>query len=220
MYIPLWIIVIGVIIWFIYVHNKEKSQQNISVTTEEKDAVISEETGFKVQSEFEDKITNEIDFPNAISGDEIYIYRNLMHPWFDKLTAQYRYDEKMTQKLRNDWLDYMDAVDDRSTCNYLFMESEDKKKSEKYWEDHVTASRKMFAIQDAFANAIGVDAVSELKKVKEVKEMGFISINRYGELAPEGFKWDLGSRELIAIKEKKKTPESNISSGSNTITSP
>jgi len=46
--------------------------------------------------------------------------------------------------------------------------------------------------------------------------MGFISINRYGELAPEGFKWDLGSRELIAIKEKKKTPESNISSGSNT----
>ena len=62
----------------------------------------------------------------------------------------------------------------------------------------------MFAIQDAFATAIGTDAVSELKKVKE---MDFMSFSRHGELAPEGFKWDLGRRELVPIKEKKKTPE-------------
>lgn len=204
MYIPLWIIVIGAIIWFIYARNKEKAQQNIPVTTNEKEVVISEETVFKVQSKFEDKITNETDFPDAISGDEIYIYKNLMRPWFDKLAAQYRYDEKMTQKLRNDWLDYMEAVGDRSTYNYLSLESEDEKQSEKYREDHIAASRKMFAIQDAFATAIGVDAVSELKKVKE---MGFMSFSRHGELAPEGFKWDLGRRELVPIKEKKKTSE-------------
>lgn len=205
MYIPLWIIVIGVIIWFIYAHNKEKEQQNISVTTNEKEVVISEETIFKVQSKFEDKITNEADFPDAISGDEIYIYKNLMRPWFDKLTAQYRYDEKMTQKLRNDWLDYMEAVGDRSTYNYLSLESQDEKESEKYREDHITASRKMFAIQGAFATAIGLDAVSELKKVEE---MGFMSFSRHGELPPEGFKWkDANREEWVPIKEKKKTPE-------------
>ncbi|MCX6780913.1 MAG: hypothetical protein NT003_02235 [Candidatus Magasanikbacteria bacterium] len=204
MYIPLWIIVIGVVIWFIYARNKEKAQQNISVITEEKEVVISEETVFKVQSKFEDKITNETEFPDAISGDEIYIYKNLMRPWFDKLIAQYRYDEKMIQKLRNDWLDYMEAVGDRSTYNYLSLESQDEKQSEKYREDHIVASRKMFAIQDAFATAIGADAVSELKKVKE---MGFMSFSRNGELALEGFKWDLGRRELVPIKEMKKTHE-------------
>ena len=154
-------------------------QQNSTRTTEEKELVISEETVFKVQSKFEDKITNETYLPDAISGDEIYIYKNLMRPWFDKLTAQYRYDEKMTQKLRTDWLEYMEAVGDRSTYNYLSLESEDEKQSEKYREDHITASRKMFAIQDAFAIAIGLDAVSELKKVKE---MGFMSFSRHGEL--------------------------------------
>jgi len=35
----------------------------------------------------------------------------------------------------------------------------------------------MFAIQDAFATAIGADAVSELKKVKE---MGFMSFSDMG----------------------------------------
>lgn len=204
MYIPLWIIVIGAIIWFIYARNKEKAQQNIPATTKEKEVVISEETVFKAQSKFEDKITNETGFPDAISGDEIYIYKNLMRPWFDKLTAQYRYDEKMIQKLRNDWLDYMDAVGDRSTYNYLSLESEDEKQSEKYREDHIAASRKMFAIQDALATAIGADAVSELKKVKE---MGFMSFSRQGELAPQGFAWDLGRDKLTPIKSKREASE-------------
>ena len=63
----------------------------------------------------------------------------------------------------------------------------------------------MFAIQDAFATAIGADAVSELKKVKE---MGFMSFSRRGELPPEGFKWkDANREEWVPTKEKKKTPE-------------
>ena len=60
----------------------------------------------------------------------------------------------------------------------------------------------MFAIQDAFATAIGADAVSELKKVKE---MGFMSFSRNGELALEGFKWDLGRRELVPIDSESNT---------------
>lgn len=66
------------------------------------------------------------------------------------------------------------------------MESQDEKQSEKYREDHIAASRKMFAIQDGFATAIRTDAVFELNKVKEIYFMHFISRN--GELAPEGFK--------------------------------
>lgn len=205
MYIPIWILIVTGIVFFIY-YNKRKAQDKsfLLSTPEEKEIIISEEAIFKAQSQFEDKITNETEFPNAISGDEIYIYKNLMRPWFDKLIAQYRYDDKMTQKLRNDWLDYMSTVDDRSTYNYLSLESEDEEESKRYREDHIAASRKMFAVQDAFATAVGPDAVSELKKVRE---MGLMSFGRHGELAPEGFKLDLGRRELIPVKNKKEVSE-------------
>jgi hypothetical protein len=158
-----------------------------------------EETVFKIQSEFEDKITNETDFPDAIPGHEIYIYKSLMRPWFNELIAKHRYDEKMTQEFRNDWIDYMAAVCDRNTYNYLSLESEDEKGSEAYTQDHITASRKMFSIQDAFASAIGSAAVSELKRIKEMSLRRF---NKYGELAPGGFQWEMGRREeeLIPIK--------------------
>jgi len=36
-----------------------------------------------------------------------------MLDWFNKLAAKNRYDEDLTQKLRKDWLDYMDAAADR-----------------------------------------------------------------------------------------------------------
>ncbi len=41
MYIPIWLIVVGVIIWFIYARNKEKAQQNIPLTPEEEESEAS-----------------------------------------------------------------------------------------------------------------------------------------------------------------------------------
>lgn len=197
----IWVVIIGIII-FLVIQNKKKKARSSVVNEKEEPFVITEEVVFKAQNRFEDKITNETEFPDAISGNEIYIYRNLMRPWFDKLAAKHRYDEQMAQKLRSDWLDYIEAVGDRSTYNYLSLEfSEDEEKSKRYREDHVNASRKMFAIQEAFATAIGEEAIAELNKVQE---MDFMMFSRHGELAPEGFKWDLGRRELVPVKEKKK----------------
>jgi len=201
----LWIIV-AIFITYLVVKPSQSSKpattQDISTDNQDgKDVKITEETVFKVQSEFETKLRDETEFPDAISGYEIYIYRNLMLDWFNKLAAKNRYDEDLTQKLRKDWLDYMDAAADRSTYNYLSIESYDEKdnsKSEAYREKHIAASRKMFAIQDGFAAAIGKDAVAELARVKA---MGFREFSRKGELAPEGYKWDLGRRELEPVKK-------------------
>lgn len=41
MYIPIWLIVVGVIIWFIYARNKEKTQQNVPLTPEEEESEAS-----------------------------------------------------------------------------------------------------------------------------------------------------------------------------------
>lgn len=157
---------------------------------------ISEEAIFKTQNKFENKLQNETEFPDAIGGNEVYIYWKLMRVWFDKLSAANRYNDEMTQKLRNDWLDYMEAVGDRSTYNYLSLEfyDKDKEKEDSYREQHITASQKMFAIEAAFASAIGKDAVNELAKIRALEYGDF---SRSGELAPDGFKWDLGQRNLV-----------------------
>lgn len=203
-----WIIV-AVAITYLLVKQSQSSKQKgtnevFIDNDEEKETKITEEMIFKAQSAFETKLSDETEFPDAISGDEIYIYRNLMLGWFNKLAAKNRYDEVMTQKLRSDWLDYIESVSDRSTYNYLsneFYDEKDNSKSEAYREKHIVASRKMFAIQDAFATAIGKEAVAELAKIKA---MDFMQFSRHGELAPEGYKWDLGRRELEPDKETAK----------------
>lgn len=204
-----WIIV-AVAITYLLVKQSQSSKQenthNISTNSreEEKEVEITEEMVFRAQSAFETKLREETEFPDAISGDETYIYRNLMLGWFNKLAAKNRYDESLTKKLRGDWLDYMESVSDRSTYNYLsneFWDEKDNSKSEAYREKHILASRKMFAIQDAFAAAIGKEAVTELAKIKA---MDFMQFSRHGELAPEGYKWDLGRREIEPDKKTQK----------------
>lgn len=200
-----WVVVIIIVVWWLASQSKKKTGiAPIPMTTNGDEPVskITEETIFKVQSRFEEKLTKEIDFPDAIRGIEIYIYRNLMRPWYDKLSSQNRYNEEMAQKLCRDWLDYMSAVEDRSTTNYLsleFYDEKDSSKSDSYREEHVLASRKMFAIEDAFAASVGQEAIDELNRVRN---LDFYAIDKFGNLAPEGFNFDLMGK-LHPIKNKK-----------------
>lgn len=187
-----WIVVIIVVVWWLSTRTAKKEVAT-PASSEKADSVntITEEVVFKVQSRFEKKLQEEVDFPDAISGVDTYVYWKLMRPWYDKLTGENRYKEEMVQKLRNDWLEYMGAVGDRSTYNYLsleFWDEKDSTKSDDYREKHVLASRKMFAIQDGFAAAVGQDAVAELKRVRE---LDFSAIDKRGNLASEGFSFDM-----------------------------
>ncbi len=167
---------------------------------------ITEDAVLKAQMEFEEKLQNETEFPGAISGQEVYIYWNLMNVWFNKLSAENRYNDEMTQKLRNDWLDYMEVVGDSSEYNWLSLEShsnhsnetKDNVESDSWRKKHIFAARKMLAIRDAFAVSVGQEAVNELAKVQALKYEDF---SRFGKLAPDGFKWDLGQRNLVPKKD-------------------
>jgi hypothetical protein len=198
-----WIVVIIVVVWWLASRAKKTPPPSVSNTQEESLAkeIISEESTFNIQTKFENKLHDEIDFPNAIRGKEIYIYQHLMRPWYQKLASENRYNDEMTQKLRNDWLDYMGAVEDRSTCNYLsleFWDEKEPKKSNDYRDQHVLASRKMFAIEDAFAAAVGKEAVEELN---HVHKMDWDQFDKFGNRAPDGFRYDL--REKLVPQEKK-----------------
>jgi len=178
----LWIVIIVAVVWFVVAHFQKKGA---SVSTPKND--ITEEVVFGAQNRFEKNLEN-VDLPDAIGGRETYIYRNLMTGWFNKLSGQNRYNSLMTQQLRSDWLDYMSSLSDRSTYNFLSLEAKDDKGQEMYREQHVTASRKAFAIEDAFAAAVGKDAIDELARVRT---RDFFSFNRHGEMAPEGSAYDL-----------------------------
>lgn len=188
------LIAIAIIVYLIY--KKQKPVLNNSSASEE--YKITEEDVSKRQLRFEKdfELALECSVPDKMDGKEIYIYRNLMSGWYNKISGDNRYDDKMIQKIRKDWCDYMDSVEDRNTYNFLHLEKEvatdgKEQKKEPYWDKHVIASKKVFAIEDAFASMMGKKAVEELARIRG-KSL-FMEIDENGNLAPEGFEFNQNS---------------------------
>ena len=114
-----------------------------------------------------------------------------MEKWFRKLSGEYRYDEKMIQKIREDFLDYMYSVEQSKINHYLYMELEDEERSERYRNEANLCFRKVRAIQDGFASIVGEEAVKELEKYRK---LDLNDINKNGKLAPEGFEFDFDGK--------------------------
>ena len=192
-----WIFLLILTIWWF-----SKSTEKIHLSP--KDVVflpieekITEERTLEFQTKFENRL-RDVYLPDAISGKEIYIYKNLMNVWYEKLSAEKRYDLSVIQKQRGDWLEYMDALKDKSTYEYLSSESTEKEKAESYRNDCAIASKKVFAIEEAFASAVGDDAVRELARIRALDASVF---SKEGELVPEGF--EINAEGKIQPKKKK-----------------
>jgi hypothetical protein len=121
-----------------------------------------------------------------------------MSVWYSKLSAENRYDDTMVQKFRSDWLEYMSALRDKSTYQYLSAESTEKEKEESYRNDHSVASKKVFTIEEAFASVIGKEATDELVRIRGLDDAKF---SKEGELIPEGF--EINAEGKIQPKTKK-----------------
>lgn len=189
-----WAIFIVIAVWWLF--KRSKSTEVVKQATPAfVEKGISEEEVFKAQSSFEKKIL-ETYLPDHIHRKDIYIYQNLMSKWFSKLSGQNRYDENKIQKLRKDFLDYMEACEQGSSANYLSFEVENEQERDSYSEEAEMCARKSFAIENAFAEALGQDAVSELNRIRS---LNLTSISRSGELAPEGMEFDANDR----LKPKK-----------------
>ncbi len=195
-----WIIVIIVVVWWLASRSRGRAIETTTENMDEVNSKITEEVVFKAQTRFEKKLEEEIDFPDAITHRDIYIYRNLMRIWYNKLVGENRYNEEMIQKLRNDWLDYMYSIEHSNTSHYLSMEMYDEKdntKSDSYGDEHIMASRKIFAIEDALAALLGKEAVEELNRVRK---LDFDQFDKRGNLAPAGHRFNF-SGKLEKIKK-------------------
>jgi hypothetical protein len=74
--------------------------------------------------------------------------------------------------LRDDWYDYLEAVDERSLSYWLSWESSGQK-SHSHRSDAQLADRKATIIEDAFAVSVGDLAVQELSQVRKLERSDF-----------------------------------------------
>ncbi|MBI2448351.1 hypothetical protein HYV44_02205 [Candidatus Microgenomates bacterium] len=193
----IWAIVIVLLVYWVWDYQRSKGAKNN--TGEIRKGKIEEDNVIKMQTFFEKGFQN-TSAPDSLGRKELYIYKNLMRTWYNDLSSKYRYDDAMTQKLRNDWLDYMEALKNRNAYNFMSLESDIKEEQDSYENDQIVASRKVFAIEDAFAKAIGDKAVVELDNARKID---YFSLDENGNPAPEGFSYDLANNLQPNKKAKK-----------------
>jgi len=100
-----------------------------------------------------------------------------------RLVAQSRYDKPKLGKLRKDWLIYMEMLETSRTSNFLSLESRDEAAREKHGRQAEEEKVQLVAIEDAFAEAIGPEAV---EKLREIRAKTWDSFSDEGELGVEG----------------------------------
>lgn len=166
---------------------QEVGDVNVGIDTTTEEIMfekITEEIIFEYENYFDKKIVEEVNFPDAIGGFEIFIYKNLMYPWFKKLSAENRYNNEMIQKLRFDWFNYMYFLEKSATWWYL-SETGPPEKADRA----ISANKKFISIEDGFASLIGKDAIAELERTREIYKNNRWKFNDLGEKAPEGFEY-------------------------------
>lgn len=139
----------------------------------------------RLQMDFERRLADDCDLPDSIRGRDAYIYWNLMRKWFDRLIAANRYDDEYTKKLQRDWCDYIELLPRAKTARFLAMEADNKAKASVYDHKAESASRSIEVIQNAFAAAIGTEAIEELR---DVRSRDYDAFDRTGRrpMAPMG----------------------------------
>ena len=140
---------------------------------------------YEIQFEFEMRLENEFDLPDAIRGAAAYRYKHLMRTWYHQLLVRHRYNERFAVMLRTDWISYIDAIQENARHCFLSIEASAEEKRKSSSKREFVYKQRLRMLEDAFAVAIGVAAVEELHKVRTSPVNTF---DRSGDnMAPIGF---------------------------------
>ena len=191
-----WTIIIIVAFWLIIKKNNSNNDfKNHSYGTNgdeeklnKKKYQVTEDDLYSQQIEFEERISQSF-LPDSVGSLDVYTYKSLMRVWFKKLSGENRYNTETMQGIRNDFSDYMEALDRGATQHYLYMEAGESEKSKNYKKEAHMYARKAIAIEDGFAALLGDKEIEDLEKTRKIN---FDKINSDGELAPKGFIFGLG----------------------------
>lgn len=179
MYIPIWVIVIGALIIFLVYRSRKKTNgtnlinhsTNIDVANKNTN-ILKQESAVEIQKDFEEELEQTYT-PKGFGDREIYIYKNLMRPWYKELSDKNHYNDKITQKITKDWIEYMRALKESATCLVLYklnFEVDDEEKKNSFINDGRIARKKADEIEDFFASSIGKKAVDELSLIRNIDD--------------------------------------------------
>lgn len=179
----------GIVAAFIADNRQNKrAEQQFKAMQERK---LTEEGILEAQSKLEERIEKLKGLPDRFYGKDIYIYRNFINPWFWQLSARWRYnDQDKLAILRADYASYFEKLKDQTHYRFMWLGYSDN--SEKYESNYGKARGSVVAIEDGFANAVGQNAVAELKRIRE---LDIDKINDDGELAPDGYRFTIACRD-------------------------
>jgi hypothetical protein len=155
---------------------------------------LSDDGVMAAQREFEKQLDESIDLdlPDAIRWSTAFTYWHLMRKWFSALMASNRCDEKSSDKMKSDWLNYMDFLEERETSLFLAEWGKDDKKRAAYREEATVLKRKIELIENAFAIAIGPEAVEQLEHVRS-SPLGAFDRSGKKPMAPIGYRYSVTS---------------------------
>ena len=169
-----------VLLWPISKKGARKTKQQ---SNEWEHKRLSDENVMTVQATFEKRLDESADLHNGIYGRKAYIYRKLMSKWFGTLTTRHRYDEPMAHKIKSDWLNYMRLLESQSASSLEAGtgKGEDGRRA-------LDEYKQCTAIEDAFAAAVGNEAIEELRLVRDAPSGAFDRSGRK-PMAPIGYRY-------------------------------
>ena len=152
---------------------KQSAKAQYQLLEEAEKHRFSDDNVLKEQLYFERRLNENSDLPDAIGWREAYIYRHLMSKWFGQLIGKYRHNKVKARRIRADWLMYMYLLEEQSMSVFLGVESENQGKGHSFYEDAWEERKSYQAIENAFAAAIGNEAIEQLRQVREREHNAF-----------------------------------------------
>jgi hypothetical protein len=132
---------------------------------------LSDEHVATAQSAFERRLESDNDLSDTIVWGDAYIYWQLMSKWSRTLLETHRNDDKLAARLRKDWLDYLHCLQTLKAETVLSGQANHKR--DLYGREAEQSWRTKVAIEDAFATAIGDEALQLLRRVRAANHVAF-----------------------------------------------
>ncbi len=152
---------------------------------------LSDESLARKQVAFEKRLIDNIHLPDGIRWQQAFIYWNVMRGCYEQVIARHRYDPNICDRIKKDWLVYMDLLERRQTTAYLSMEGKKQKRDQ--WEAEAAAyTLEIEAIENAIAHLVGNEATTILQTVRG---RSYNAFDRSGRepIAPIGYHYSMRS---------------------------
>lgn len=200
------VVAVVIVIWQL---DKQRRKKEALLFEEYEKVKLSDEAVTKVQTEFEKRLEKNVDLPDGIRGKEAFIYWNHTRAWFGSLIAANRYAETKSDKIKRDWLEYLNLLEEKKTLNFLSLETENDEKRDRYAKEADAAAKKIELIENGVAAAIGKEAIEQLEHTRS-RDHGAFDRSGKKPMAPIGYHYFPTSIRPYVEECKRSTPNSLI----------